>query len=108
MGLSFSFGFKLLDMLSNCLCRGAARLNLLVVQAVLQDVYHTQPGITCLILKPAADIVEAHISYAHAGLPASILPPGMLILMQRSRLRAPIEHHTEVSMLKPLEGHGHH
>ena len=44
----------------------AARLSLLVVQALLQDVYHTQPGITCLILKLAADIVEAHISYAQA------------------------------------------
>ena len=29
--------------------------------------YHTQPGVTCLILKLAADIVEAHISFAQVS-----------------------------------------
>ncbi len=40
---------------------------MLAVQVLLQDVYHTQPGISCLILKLAADIVEAHISYAQVA-----------------------------------------
>ncbi len=37
------------------------------VQVLLQDVYHTQAGVSCLILKLAADIVEAHISYAQVA-----------------------------------------
>lgn len=43
------------------------------VQVLLQDVYHTQPGVTCLILKLAADIVEAHISFAQARTPLQAL-----------------------------------
>ena len=37
------------------------------MQVLLQDVYHTQPGVTCLILKLAADIVEAHISFVQVA-----------------------------------------
>ena len=46
---------------------------MLAVQVLLQDVYHTQPGVSCLILKLAADIVEAHISYAQVASPC-VLP----------------------------------
>ncbi len=39
----------------------------LAQQVLLQNVYHTQAGVTCLILKLAADIVEAHISFAQVS-----------------------------------------
>lgn len=34
-----------------------------VVQASLQKVYHNQPSVSCQLLKLAADVVEAQISF---------------------------------------------